>query len=153
MVLPVEEGQADDEHHEAGRERDDVIDGQVDRRMSVALVARAPVAVLAAPGAEHAGAEALPRPGAVEGVVPAAVGLPGVLEAAATRAAGDDTTDRAELHSSCRPSVATRLTLVTVDCASFDIAMSVAETDVRVYSPTVLRRGSQPGHMAPIRRD
>ncbi len=75
-----------------------MIDGQVDRRMSVALVARAPVAVLAAPGAEHAGAEALPRPGAVEGVVPAAVGLPGVLEAAATRAAGDDTTDRAQLH-------------------------------------------------------
>jgi len=56
-------------------------------------------------------------------------------------------------RSSCRPSVATRLTLVTVDCASFDIAMSVAETDVRVYSPTVLRLGSQPGHMAPIRRD
>jgi hypothetical protein len=30
--------------------------------------------------------------------VPAAVGLPGVLAAAASRAAGDDTTDRAQLH-------------------------------------------------------
>jgi hypothetical protein len=30
--------------------------------------------------------------------VPAAVGLAGVLDAAATRAAGDDTTDRAQLH-------------------------------------------------------
>jgi len=30
------------------------------------------------------------------------VGLPGVLEAAATRAAGDDTTDRAQLHGSRR---------------------------------------------------
>ena len=36
MVLPVEEGQADDEHHEAGRERDDVIDSQVAGRMGVA---------------------------------------------------------------------------------------------------------------------
>jgi hypothetical protein len=30
--------------------------------------------------------------------VPAAVGLAGVLGTAATRAAGDDTTDRAQLH-------------------------------------------------------
>jgi hypothetical protein len=34
----------------------------------------------------------------VEGVVPAAVGLAGVLGAAATRAAGDHTADRAQLH-------------------------------------------------------
>ena len=39
-----------------------------------------------------------PRARAVEGVVPAAVGLAGVLGTAAARAAGDDTTDRAQLH-------------------------------------------------------
>jgi hypothetical protein len=78
----------------ARSERDDVVDGQVARRVGVALVARAPVAVLAAPGATHAGAEALPGPRAVQSVVPAAVGLASVLGAASTRAAGDDTTDR-----------------------------------------------------------
>lgn len=36
--------------------------------------------------------------GLVQGVVPAALGLPGVLGAATTRAAGDDPTDRAQLH-------------------------------------------------------
>ncbi len=59
---------------------------------------RLPVPALATPGAEHAGAESLPGPRAVQGVVPAAVGLPGVVGAAVARAAGDDTTDRAELH-------------------------------------------------------
>ena len=91
-------GVGDVERRTASGERHDVIDGQVGSRVGGALVARAPVAVLAAPGAEHAGAEPLPGPRAVEGVVPAAVGLPGVLRAAATRAAGDDTTDRAQLH-------------------------------------------------------
>ena len=47
-------------------------------------------AMLATPGAEHADAETLPRPRAVQGVVPAAVGLPSVLRATATRAAGPD---------------------------------------------------------------
>jgi hypothetical protein len=74
-----------------------VIDGEVAGRVGVALVARAPVAVLATSGAEHAGADSLPGPRVVQGVVPAAVGLPSVVSAA-TRAAGDDTTDRAELH-------------------------------------------------------
>ena len=75
-----------------------MIDGQVARRVGVALVARAPVAVLATPGAEHAGAESLPGPRAVQGVVPAPVGMPGVAGAAASGAARDDTTDRAQLH-------------------------------------------------------
>ena len=75
-----------------------MIDGQVGGAVGWALVARAPVAVLATPGAEHTGAESLPGPRAVEGVVPAAVGLPGMLGAATTRAAGDDTADRAQLH-------------------------------------------------------
>ena len=66
--------------------------------MGVALIARAPVAMLATPGVEHAGAEALPGARAAEGVVAAAVGLPSVLGTATTRAAGDDTTDRAQLH-------------------------------------------------------
>jgi hypothetical protein len=50
------------------------------------------------PGTEHPGAEPLPGPRAVERVVGAPVGLPSVLRAAATRAAGDDTAARAQLH-------------------------------------------------------
>ena len=91
-------GVGDVERRTASGERHDVIDGQVGGSVGGALVARAPVAVLATPGAEHAGAEPLPGPRAVQGVVPAAVGLAGVLGAATTRAAGDDTTDRAQLH-------------------------------------------------------
>ena len=75
-----------------------MIDGQVGGRVSEALVAGTPVTVLTTPGAEDAGAEPLPGPRAVQGVVPAAVGRSGVLGAATTRAAGDDTTDRAQLH-------------------------------------------------------
>ena len=91
-------GIADIERRTAGRERDHVVDGQVGGRVSAPAVARTPAAVLATPGAQHAGAEPLPGSRAVQGVVPAAVGPPGVLRAAATRAAGDDTTDRAQLH-------------------------------------------------------
>ena len=76
----------------------DVIDGQVGSGVGGTPVARAPVAALATPGAEHALAEAPPGPRAVLGVVSAAIGLPGVLGAATTRTAGDDTTDRAQLH-------------------------------------------------------
>jgi hypothetical protein len=91
-------GVADVERRTAGCERGDVIDGQVGGRVGGTLIARAPVAVLATPGTEHAGAEVLPGPRAVQGVVPAAVGLAGVLAAAATSAAGDDAADRAQLH-------------------------------------------------------
>ena len=91
-------GVGDVERRTACGERNDVVDGQVGRGVGGALVARAPVAVLATPGTEHAGAEPLPGPRAVQGVVPAAVGLAGVLGAATTRAAGDDTADRAQLH-------------------------------------------------------
>jgi hypothetical protein len=82
----------------AGGERDDVIDGQVRRSVGGTEVARAPVTVLATPGAQHAGAEPLPGSRALQRVVPAPVGLPGVLGAATTSAAGDDTADRAQLH-------------------------------------------------------
>ena len=88
----------DVERRTASGERHDVIDGQVAGSVGRTLVARAPVAVLAAPSAEHAGAEPLPGPRAVQGVVPAAVGRAGVLGAATTSAAGDDTADRAQLH-------------------------------------------------------
>src|SRR5689334_2821702 len=88
--------------------------------MGGALVARAPVAVHAAPGTQHSGAQPLPGPRAVEGVVPAAVGLAGVLGAATTSAAGDDATDRAHLHP--------------------QIVLRVA---VGVYSPAVLGRNDQ----------
>jgi hypothetical protein len=99
VARAAEDGSVRDvERRTASGERHDVIDGQVGGRMSRASVSRAPVATLTAPGAEHAGAESLPGPRAVDGVVPAAVGLAGVRGAAASSAAGDDTTDRAELH-------------------------------------------------------
>ncbi len=98
-----------------------MIGGQVACRVGRALVARAPVAMLATPGAEHPGAETLPGPRVVQGVVPAAIGLPGVLGAATTRAAGDDTTDRAQLHPRIVDGVA-----------------------AAVYSPAVLRLRDQP---------
>ena len=91
-------GVGDVQRRTASGERHNMIDGQVGSGVGGTLVARAPVAVLTAPGTEHAGAEPLPDPRAVQGVVPAAVGLAGVLGAAATRATGDDTTDRAHLH-------------------------------------------------------
>jgi len=89
----------DVERRTASGERYDVIDGQVRGTVGGAAVARAPVAVLATPGAEHPGAEPLPDPRAVDGVVPAAIGLASVLGAAATNAAGDDTADRAQRHA------------------------------------------------------
>ena len=112
----------DVERRTACGERHDVVDGQVRGSVGGAQVARAPVAVLATPGAKHAGAEALPCPRAVQGVVPAAVGLPGVVSAATTRAAGDDTTDRAQLH----PPI-------------------VGGAAGAVYSPAVLRLRGRPG--------
>ena len=39
--------------------------------------------------------------------------------------------------------VVARLTLVTLDCRPFDIAMSVSEVRAAVYSPTVLRLRDQ----------
>ncbi len=56
-----------------------MIDRQVGCSVGGAPVARAPVAVLATPGTEHPVAEALPGPRAVQGVVPAAVRLAGVI--------------------------------------------------------------------------
>jgi hypothetical protein len=46
-------------------------------------------------------------------------------------------------HAQARPRVVARLTLVTLDCRPFDIAMSVSETDAAVYSPAVLRLRDQ----------
>jgi hypothetical protein len=89
---------ADVERRTARGERHDVVDGQVRGSVGGALVAGAPVAVLTPPGTEHTGAETLPCPRAVQSVVPAAVGLAGVRRAPATRVAGDDTADRAQLH-------------------------------------------------------
>ena len=86
------------ERRTASGERHDVVDGQVGGSVGGALVARAPVAVLATPGPQHPGAEPLPGPRAVQGVVTAAVGLAGVLGAPSARVAGDDTADRAQLH-------------------------------------------------------
>ncbi len=70
---------------------------------------------------------------------------PGVVSAAATQPARGDTTDRAELHGLLHRStqgsagvVASELTLVTLDCTSVDIAMSVTVAAGGVYSPPVL---------------
>lgn len=105
--------------------------------------------MLAAPGAEHTGAEPLPGPGAVQSVVPAAVGLAGVLGAATAVLARQDTADRAEPHHprlsarKCTSAATTRLTLVTLDSRLSDVAMSVVEADAAVYSPAVLRLGAK----------
>jgi hypothetical protein len=79
VARPAEHGAvADVERRASGCERHDVIGGQVDGRMGVALVARAPVPVLAAPCPQYSRAEALPGPRAVQGVVPAPVRLSSV---------------------------------------------------------------------------
>jgi len=133
-----------------------VIDGQIRGSVARAAVAWAPVAVLATPGAEHAGAEPLPGPRAVQGVVSAAVGLPQVLGAAATGAARQDAADRAQLHRVSRPVGVPCLTLVTLECTPVDIAMSVGEQGVAVYSPLVLRprhNGCVSGHAVATQRE
>ena len=66
-----------------------------------------------------------------------------MLGTAATSAAGDDTADRAQLHSSRRIHAMSDLTLVTLECTAVDIAMSVVERGDVVYSPRVLVLRSQ----------
>jgi hypothetical protein len=80
-------------------ERHDVIGGQVGSGVGGTLVARAPMAMFATPRPKHSGAEALPGPGAVQGVVAAAVRQPGMDEAPTTGSARDDAADGAELHA------------------------------------------------------
>jgi hypothetical protein len=141
-------GVADVERGTARGERLDVIDGQVGCPVGGTAVAGAPVAVLATPGTEHPSADSLPGPRAVQGIVAAAVRLPGVLGTATARAARDDAADRTELHGSARSgadSAAARLTLVTLDCRPFDIMESVGEAGGEVYTTAVLRLRDQPG--------
>ena len=71
-------------------------------------------------------------------VVPAAVGLAGVLGAATTSAARQQAADGAELHAS-RLVAVPPLTLVTLDCMPVAIATSVMRRGAGVYSPAVLR--------------
>ena len=133
----------DVERRPACGKRHDVIDGQVAGSMGVALVTRAPVPALTAPCTKHSRTQALPSPGAVQGVVAAPVRLPGVFGAATAGSARDDTADRAELHSSYQWTAAPGLTLVTLECTPVDIAMSVNGEGDAVYSPRVLRLGDQ----------
>ena len=95
-------------------------------------------ASLATPGAEHAGAEALPCPSAVQDVVPAAAGLPSVVSAATTRPAGQNAADRAEPHRLRRLLAAPRRPLVTLECTSLDIAVSVRRRGEAVCPPRLL---------------
>lgn len=97
--------------------------------------------MLATPGAENAGAETLPGPRPVQGVVPAAIGLPRMLSAATARAARQDATDRARLHGWPVLCGAPR---VTLECRRFDIESSVGRVNAAVYSPAVLHLRSQP---------
>jgi len=134
---------ADVEGCAAGGERHDVIGGQVASLMSVAPVARAPVAVLAAMPRDHPRAKTLPCPGVVEGVVPAAVRQSSVHGAAATRSACDDTADRAELHGPARLSrkvhVLTLVTLVTLDCSPSTSASVPSRPEAEVSrGPSIL---------------
>src|SRR5713101_3860057 len=86
----------------------------------------------------------LPGPRAVQGVVPAAIGLAGMLGGATVRAARQDAADSAELHRLPRLRAVPYLTLVTLECTPVDIAMSVVEEGGAVYSPPVLRLRDQP---------
>lgn len=54
-----------------------------------------------------------------------------------------DAADRAQLHRRYRLLLAARLTLVTLKSTRVDIAMSVVRQRAAVYSPAVLRLGSQ----------
>ena len=136
-------GVRDVERRTASGERHDVIDGQVRGSVGVALVAGTPVTVLTTPGPQHAGAEPLPGPRAVQGVVATAVRLARVRRAATTRAARQYAADRAQLHLGPGPLVVPRLTLVTLECTPVDIVMSVIRRGYGVYSPRVLRLWSQ----------
>ena len=60
-------GVADVERCTASGQRHDVVDGRVGGAVGVALVAGAPVAVLAKPRSQHVGAESLPGPRAGRG--------------------------------------------------------------------------------------
>jgi hypothetical protein len=127
-----------------------MVDGQITRGVGGALVARAPLPVLTPPRPEDASTEPLPGSRAVQGVVAAAVRRSCVVGAATARSARQHAADGAELHGSQRASAVTYLTLVTLDCRSFDIETSVNGGGGSVYSPAVLRLRdeSEPfGHM------
>ena len=131
-------GVGDVERGTASGQRHDVIDGQVNGRMGGALVARAPVAVLATPRVEHASAQALPSPRAVQRVMTAPVGLERVPGAAAASAARQQAADGAELHA-FRLIAVPALTLVTLGCMPVAIGTSVMWRGAGVYPPAVLR--------------
>ncbi len=99
VARPAEHGAvADVERRATGCERHDVIGGQVSCRVGVALVARAGVAVLPDMPGDHPLGQACPSRVGVDPVVGTDAREPCVLSAATARAAGDDTTDRADLH-------------------------------------------------------
>jgi hypothetical protein len=113
-------------------------------------IARAYVAVLANVAGDHPPGQASPSPISVNVMVGTDARQAGVVGTAATRAAGDDTTDRAQLHGSRRLGAVSPLTLVMLDCRPVDIAMSVVEKVAAVYSPAVLRLQDQPSN-SPVR--
>ena len=119
MIIPI----GSIERLTAGAERQDVVDRQRPGRMG-AMVSdhhRADPAELSDVRGDDARAQALPLPSGVEGVVAAAVRLPGVCGAATAGLARDDTTDGAEFHY-----------------------RSVSRAHPSVHSPLVLRLWDQP---------
>jgi len=119
------------------------------RRM-LGTIARADVAVPADVARDHPLGQAGPSRISVNVMVGTEARQASVLCAAATRSAGDDTTDRAQLHGSRRLGAVSPLTLVMLDCRPVDIAMSVVEKVAAVYSPAVLRLQDQPSN-SPVR--
>jgi hypothetical protein len=127
-------------------ERQDVVKGEVTRwmRRMLGTIARADVAVLADVAGDHPPGQASPSCIRMDVMVGTDARQARMLAAASSRSAGDDTTDGAEFHPSSAGDLATRLTLVTLDCRPFDITRIVSRGRADVYSPAVLRPRDQP---------
>jgi hypothetical protein len=107
--------------------------------------------VLTTPGVEHASAQALPSPRAVQRVMTAPVGLARVPGAAAASAARQQAADGAELHA-LRLVTVPALTLVTLGCMPVAIATSVMWRGAGVYPPAVLRLQAQQSRSISVSR-
>jgi hypothetical protein len=106
-------------------------------------IARADVAVLADVAGDHPLGQASPSRISVKVMVGPDARQARMLAAASSRSTRDDAADRAELHPSSAGDLATRLTLVTLDCRPVDIATSVSRGHAAVHPPAVLRLQGQ----------
>ena len=120
------------------------------RRM-LGTIAWADVAVLADVAGDHPPGQAGPSCIRMDVMFGTHARQAWMLAAASSRSARDDTADRAELHPRGAGDLATRLTLVTLDCGLVDIVTSVGRVDAAVYSPLVLRPQRQGPRDAVVR--